>query len=260
MESSKKLYLAFSTILISLIFSACNVSNTKTANKSPVTVKMNVQSSSPAKQIASSPTTQAVDSLTEVKFLVKKLELKSHSTEFDGNENDHEDGEAEDSLDFELRNFVANLPLDGSDLKITSKDVPVGLYNKFEVKIAPPEDPSSIQDTDFYNSSSSDTTGYSIVVKGIYNGEQFVYNTSEDFHLELELNPPLEVTDTTAASVSVNIDPSSWFTDSSGNTLDPTNPDNQEQIDANIKKSFHAEHETEHEDEHGDTGDENGDS
>jgi len=239
-------------LLISLLllpFAGCNVTNTNPSGQSPVAVKMKVQSTAMPKQISGAPTTQAVDSLTEVKFLVKKLELKSSAEE--------------DSMDFEVHDFVADLPLDGSNYDITSKQVPKGSYDEFKLKIDTPEDGSAVQDSSFYNNSGSEEhDGYSIVINGIYNGNQFTYRTGEDFELEMALNPPLAVTDTTAsASVAINVDPSSWFKDSSGNALDPTNPDNREKIDENIRHSFHAEHEEhgEHEDhENNDAG--NGDS
>lgn len=234
-------------VLVSLLllpFAGCNVTNTSPSGQSPVAVKMKVQSTAMPKQTAGTPTTQAVDSLTEVKFLVKKLELKSSAEE--------------DSLDFEVHDFVADLPLDGSDYNITSKQVPTGVYDEFKLKIDTPEDGSSVQDSSFYNTSGSEEhDGYSIVISGLYNGKQFTYRTGEDFELEMALNPPLTVTDTTSASVAINIDPSSWFKDSSGNALDPTNPDNREKIDENIRQSFHAEHEEhgEHEDHENNDGD-----
>jgi len=200
------------------------------------------------KQKAGAPTTQAMDSLTGVKFLVKKLELKNSAEE--------------DSLNFEVHDFVADLPLDGSNYNITSKQVPTGSYDEFKLKIDTPEDASSVQDSSFYNNSGSgEQDGYSIVINGIYNGSQFTYRTDEDFELEMALNPPLEVTDTTAsASVAINVDPSSWFKDSSGNALDPTNPDNKEIIDENISRSFHAEHEEHGEHENPENGTDSGES
>ncbi|MGD8749397.1 MAG: hypothetical protein PVI44_13115 [Balneolaceae bacterium] len=226
-----------------LLFTGCDVTGSNSGGKSQVAVNMKIQSTAAPKLKSGSSTIQAVDSLIEVKLLVKKLELKNSMEE--------------DSLDFEVRDFVADLPLDGSAYAITSAQVPTGVYDKFEVKIHKPENGSTVQDTSFFNNSgnSEEETGYSIVIRGISNGEKFTYKSNKDFELEMELNPPLEVTDTTSASVAINIDPASWFKDSAGNALDPNNPDNQEAINENIRQSFHAEHE-EHDSEH-DSGNEN---
>lgn len=226
-------------IFISLFFASCDVSDTSSQGPGKVAVTMNLQSSTHAKLKGNnSLTTQSVDSLTEVKFLIEELELESAVDE--------------DSLDFEHENIIANLPLDGSSFVLSSETVPEGIYDEFELEIEH-DDTSVGSDPDF----EQDGTYYSLVIKGIYNGEKFTYRSEEDFEIELELNPPLEITESDSSfSININIDPSNWFTSpETGKDLDPNNPDHKEQIDENIKKSFEAHSEKEDHDEEGDDRD-----
>lgn len=215
------------TLLIPLllIVMGCDVSNSGSDDSKRVSVKMKVTSQSPAKQFKTMPSTQAVDSLTEIKMLVEELELESVNN---------------DSLDFEVDNLIINLPLDGSEIELASSNVPSGTYDEFEMEIEYDDD-SNISDPDFIKESGDDDDGYSIVVKGIYNGEEFTYRSDEDFEIEMEFNPPLEITGSSPASIAINIDPTGWFKDSSGNDLDPNDPANRDRIDENIENSFEAE-------------------
>ena len=217
----------FTILALVLFFTGCDVSGSDSAddNSRKVAVKMKVQSSSTSQQKVAGKAMKSVDSLTEVKMLVEELELESTVDQ--------------DSLDFEVDDLIVNLPLDGSDFVLTEAAVPEGLYDEFELEIEEPDN-NAIQDPDFYNED-NDSDGYSMVIKGIYNGEAFMYRSEEDFEIEMDLNPPLEVTADTASSVAINVDPFSWFKDEAGNDLDPTDPANSEQIDENIKKSFNAE-------------------
>ena len=184
---------------------------------------------------------QAVDSLTEVKMLVEELELESS---FD-----------EDSLDFEVDDLIVNLPLDGSDFELTSATVPEGVYDEFEMEVENDDD-SNVNDPDFINESGDDDDGYTIIIKGVYNGEDFTYKSEEDFEIEMDLNPPLEVSNSNSPSIAININPSSWFKDASGNDLDPNDPDNRETIDDNISNSFDVEQDDDDDDEDDDNDDE----
>lgn len=227
---------------------SCSVADSNSASEKQVAVKMklNQMSTATAKQITASPTTQSIDSLTEVKFLVEELELESTMDE--------------DSLDFEIDDFVVNLPLDGSEIELSTADVPAGVYDEFEMEIEHDDD-TNVNDPDFINESDEED-GYSIVIKGVYNGEDFMYRSQEDFEIELEFNPPFEINDSSSPSIAININPSGWFKDSSGNDLDPTDSANYEQIDENIKNSFDVEEDDDEDDEddENDDGDDEDDS
>jgi hypothetical protein len=61
--------------------------------------------------------------------------------------------------------------------------------------------------------------------------------------LELEFDPPL-VIDATTTNATISLNVAKWFLDSAGNVIDPTTATpgsaSLEQIENNIRRSFHA--------------------
>ena len=207
---------------------SCNTSDSNSGSMQQLDVKMTLSNTNntASKQFSTSPGVQSVDSLTEVKLLVEELELESTADK--------------DSLNFEVDDFIVNLPLDGTAFNLVSADVPAGVYDEFEMEIEYDDD-TNVNDSDFIHESGDDDDGYAIVIKGFYNGDKFIYQSNEDFELELEFNHPFEINDDSSPSIVINIDPVEWFKDSSSNALDPNNAGNREQIDDNIKNSFDVE-------------------
>ncbi|MEX1135378.1 MAG: hypothetical protein WEB89_00665, partial [Balneolales bacterium] len=83
-----------------------------------------------------------------------------------------------------------------------------------------------------------ETGAYSVVVKGLYNGEEFMFRSSEDFELELDLIPHLDIKDGGSSVLVISIEVDSWFRGSEGQDLDPKDPANTVQINDNIDRSF----------------------
>jgi len=222
-----------------LITTGCDLANSGNDGPKNVVVKMQLNTSSTAAKYKA----VTLDSLTEVKFLVEELELESVS---------------DDSADFEVENLIVNLPLDGSIIELTSQNIPEGFYDEFEMEIEHDDDANTINDPDFIKEGDDD--GYSMVIKGSYNGEAFMFRTETDFEIEMDLNPPLEISETSGSpSVAINIDPAGWFVDASGNALDPNDPANKEIIEDNIEKSFDAEGGDDDDDDDDDDEDDNDD-
>ena len=142
----------------------------------------------------------------------------------------------EDSLDFEREAFIISLPLDGSPLTLTESEIPAGFYDEFELEIEKPESDENISDPDFRD----ETGSYSVVVKGLYNDEPFTFRSDEDFELELDLNPPLDISESDDALLVISVDVSDWFRGSDGTDLDPKDFANLETINENIENSFEA--------------------
>ncbi|MFW6347401.1 MAG: hypothetical protein ACOC2C_02165 [Cyclonatronaceae bacterium] len=160
--------------------------------------------------------------IQEVKFFIDEVELESVQNDW---------------LDFEVEEFIVNLPLDGSPLIITEREVPPGLYDEFELEIERPDDSDPpVNDADF-----NDETGrYSVVVKGLFQDEPFMFRSDEEFEIEMDINPALEVTEAGSDILKITIDIDGWFAGNSSEVLDPTNPANKALINQNIARSFQA--------------------
>lgn len=206
-------------LLAGLTAVACDSTNSIPGEEASIRLQMQVQTQSVTAKLA--PVHQEVTELIidEVKLYIDEMELESIEN---------------DSLDFEIEDFIVNLPLDGSPLTLTEMALPQGIYDEFELEIEKAEDDINVNDSDF-----RDETGtYSLVVLGTFNGEAFSFRSSEDFELELDLNPPLELGEGESSVLKVTVDVSSWFIGSSGETLDPNNPDNYVIINENIENSI----------------------
>lgn len=215
---------------MALIFAGCELPSTMTEdldevtnNDSPseVQVRMQVQAgqtSAKSTSLADSANSGIV--LNEVKLFIEEMELESVQS---------------DSLDLEVENFIVNLPLDGSPLVLSEVVIPAGLYSEFELEIEKPDDEDMyVEDPEFRD----ETGSYSIVVNGTYNGANFTFRSSEDFEIELELNPLLEITESGSSLLVVGVDLSSWFKDEGGTDLDPNSFENIDLINENIEASF----------------------
>jgi hypothetical protein len=113
------------------------------------------------------------------------------------------------------------LPLEGGTITPFTGTLPVGTYRGVEM------------DADF------------IRLKGTYDGQAFDVTVPINAELELAFDPPLDVTSSsTPLNVSVNIDPSKWFIDAAGNTIDPrtlsTNAEARAIFRNNVRASFRA--------------------
>lgn len=223
----------FATVLAAFVATGCSISDSNNNAPKPVSVNMQVATTGTA-PVAPKTTSSNHVTLSSVKMLVEELELESVE---------------EDSLDFEIENQVINLPLDGTPYQLAAANIPPGLYDEFELEIEGLDDDDVVNDPDFTGGSDE----ISIVIKGTYNGEDFTFKSEEDFEIEFEFSPPIQIDEnTTNVDINLMVDIDSWFVDSSGNELDPTDPGDREQIEENIKKSFKADKDEDDLDDDGD--------
>ena len=211
------------TVILFAMFSAisCDVLNSDSdRKKAEVKVQMQLQTAtgSISGQLLAGQQLMNYD-IREVKLYIDEMELESV---------------ADDSSDFEDEDFIVNMPLDGSPVNLSQKSIEPGLYDEFELELERPDDDIIVNDADFDDGNER----YSVVVKGLYNGEEFIYRSTEDFEIEMDLNPALEVLESESTALVINIDIDSWFKDSNGNDLDPNDSRNFERIDENIENSF----------------------
>lgn len=232
LKSINKTLVAAISLLI--VATGCSISDSNNAGPKPVSVTMQVTGSSSQKSLTSNHVT-----LTSVKLLVEEIELESVE---------------EDSLDFEVENQVVELPLDGSSYQLSTENISLGFFDEFELEVDGIDEDDNVNDPDFTEGSNET----SIVIKGTYNGEDFTFKSEEDFELEFEFNPPIEISETTnSVAIDLMVDVSSWFVDGSGNDLDPTDPNNHDQIEENINNSFDAEDDIDDDEDDEDDEDDN---
>lgn len=225
MSTKLQKFILFAPFALLLAVSACDSNADRTALSLSIKADQGSQQTSAAAQTQSNHVT-----LTEVKILVRELELES---DLDG------DGISDDSLDFETGPFVMNLNLDGSLNQVNVKDVPAGVYKEIEFELHKPEDNETPPDPDFKTGTSGDQR-FSVIVRGSFNGQDFEYKSRVNAEQEIEFNPPLSIDEGQEVNATLVVDLSTWFVDSSGNPLDPTDENNRSTIDNNIQNSFDA--------------------
>jgi hypothetical protein len=144
--------------------------------------------------------------------------------------------EADDCPELKLDPVLVNLPLDGTTQTDFGTNIPAGTYRGVELKIRPVN--SSDAGGAAFLAANPSFSNVSVHVEGTYNGQPFSYNSSLDVGMEMELSTPVTVTSGSGSNLTLLIDVGSWFKDSSGNAIDPTNSQNASTIENQIKQSF----------------------
>ena len=138
--------------------------------------------------------------------------------------------------ELKLDPVLVDLPLDGTTKTDFGASVPAGTYRGVELKIRPvsSSDPGGAA----FLAANPSFNNVSVHVEGTFNGQPFSYNSSLDAEIEMELNTPITLTSGSGSNFTLFIDVASWFKDSSGNAIDPTNSQNASTIENQIKQSF----------------------
>ncbi|MEP7066668.1 MAG: hypothetical protein ABI889_11585 [Gemmatimonadota bacterium] len=177
-------------------------------------------------------------------------------------EDDHSDHDDDRCHQLQTAPLLVDLPTDNSVVSMLSLDLPAGTYQALEAKIR------AVRSDD--NGGAAFLTAHpefanaSVRVTGTFDGTPFTYTGSPNASLELVFDPPITV-GSSATTVTVHVSIDRWFTDRSGNLIDPAsanaNGANEQVVNDNIRRSFHAFEDNEHQgdDGHGDDGFEGGD-
>ena len=168
--------------------------------------------------------------LDTVKILIRDIKL--------GFESEDDDGFGHDSDDVSVKvgPVVVYLNLSGVTTDFAVSNIPSGTYNKVKFKIHKIEASETPPDPEFKEGDDS-SLRYSVIIKGIYNSNPFIYKSRKSAHQKIELENPLVVEPNTNTNLTITVDPSTWFI-KDGVILDPTDPANENDIDNNIKDSF----------------------
>ncbi len=145
--------------------------------------------------------------------------------------------------DFETGPVLIDLPLGPGATPTVEVDVPPGTYVEveFEVHKVSNDDPEDAA----FRQAHPDFLGKSIRVRGTFNGASFTYETDLDVEQELDLVPPLIVSDTTArTNLTIRGVLADWFRSASGNLINPATANkggpNENLVKENIKRSMKA--------------------
>ena len=159
--------------------------------------------------------------LTTAKFLLRKIELES------------EEGGEESEIN--LGPIVVDLDLSARVTEFSYAKVVPGIYHEIHFQLHKPAPTESISDPEFIESTNA---RYSVIVKGVFNGEFFVYKTDVTVSKEVEFeNHNVAITANGFVNITVRVNPFLWFEGANG-ILNPLDPVNKILIDKNIKDSF----------------------
>lgn len=218
----KSIYTLMSILFISAtMLAGCDLVESNTDGEPEVQIQMKMITSSNSLAKGSST------SLQEEELIINEIRMFIEEMELDGTKG---------TEDFEVENFIIDLPLDGSPLILTRSELPPGLYDEFELEIEKPDEDVLVSDSDFRD----ETGSYSVVVRGTYQGEDFIFRSREDFEIEMDLFPPLVIEESGTSLLVTTVDVSEWFKGQNGETLNPKDFGNTERINDNIERSFEA--------------------
>ncbi|MBK8982023.1 MAG: hypothetical protein IPM38_06790 [Ignavibacteria bacterium] len=158
--------------------------------------------------------------LDTVKILIKDIKLNV------ANNN-------QDSTNFKVGPFVLYLNLHSGINEITKAIIPAGQYDKVKFEIHKLNNNETVPDIDF-----SDANGtYSVIVKGRYLGNYFVYKSTKSAHQKLDFPNTIQNSESVFSNITLVVKPYIWFLENNV-YLDPTDLANANNIDNNIKNNF----------------------
>lgn len=160
--------------------------------------------------------------LDTVKILIKDIKLNV------ANNN-------QDSTNFKVGPYVLYLNMASSVNLMSTAYIPAGTYDKVAFKIHKLEPGEPLLDPDF-----EDINGrYSAVVKGRFEGNEFVFKSDKSAHQKLSFQGSLIISDQGKSNITLKIRPYIWFI-KNGLYLDPRDPANLNDIENNIKDNINA--------------------
>lgn len=158
--------------------------------------------------------------LDTVKILIKDIKLNVANSN-------------EDSTNFKVGPFVLFLNLSSEINTISSAIIPAGTYQKVKFEVHKLNDNEAVPDPEF-----ADANGrYSVIVKGSYLGNYFVYKSTKSAHQILQFPNAIPITTASSSNITMIVKPYIWFI-GNGAYLDPREPSNSNDIDNNIKDNI----------------------
>lgn len=225
------------TLAAGLSLAACDADTTAPEGTSPVAIGFGTASAATASSpMATAPQRNVVAEgtngtleITDVLLIVSELELEGA----DDACLDPDDDDLDDCADFEASPFLLELPLDGSTVTVAVEGAQAGTYHEleFEVEDLELDDDDDAQELEPAWAEARDAhidwpDEASMVVEGTFTpaddatARTFRVFVDADIEVELEMDEPLVVEADEPASVTVLLDPGTWFTRADGSVLD----------------------------------------
>ncbi|MCL5031241.1 MAG: hypothetical protein M1480_19730 [Bacteroidetes bacterium] len=193
--------------------------------------------------------------ITSAAILVEDLKLKGTTTSVANGDDDsvvvfRDDHSEDNEVELKMGPFVISLNLNGAVNTFAVNNVPPGTYvgAKFQIHKL---DRDEVPPDSIFADSSFNNGGYSVVVKGFYNGVPFIYKSKVTANERVYFAKPIVVSNINFINVTLQVDPYSWFY-VDGHYLAPNNINNSETIDWLIRHSFNKGFEDDHKDGHED--------
>jgi hypothetical protein len=252
-------HIVFSTaaaVVACASLAACAGDSTGPAATRAVSVSFTSRASSATSaSLSSAPQSVTVGTdvllVQSVELVLSRVELQSvggtcASEAAAGDDDAHADDRS--CAELELAPSVVTVPVNGGVAGALTVNVPAGSYSSLEAKIRPVDTKSGGErraGSAAFLSAHPDLAGVSVRVRGTFNGSTFTYVGAPQAQLETAFSPAL-VIDAAGAStnLTVNVDLTSWFRNSSGTLVDPSTANaggaNASLVAENVKRSFRA--------------------
>lgn len=158
--------------------------------------------------------------LDTVKILIKDIKVEYANS-------------SEDSANFKVGPFVLFLNLSSNINVISSAIIPAGDYKKIKFEIHKLNDNETPPDPEF-----ADINGrYSVIIKGWYLGNYFIYKSTKSAHQKLQFPNNIPISVAAMSNITLVVKPYIWFI-KNGTWLNPMDPANSNNIDNNIKDNI----------------------
>ncbi len=115
-------------------------------------------------------------------------------------------------------------------------NIPPSSYDRIKFEIHKVEDSETPPDPDFIDGESG-SERYSVIIKGSFNGNPFIYKSRRSTYQEIELQTPITIEDNMSVNLTIIVNPYSWFFDE-GDYPDPSDPSNESEIEMSIEHYF----------------------
>jgi hypothetical protein len=206
-----------SVLILAALISAAGLYGCSDSVTSPQTDNLSFSVMSSADSIGDSQNILVLDT---VKILIKDIKLNV------ANNN-------QDSTNFKVGPFVLFLNLSTSINFISSAIIPAGTYQKIKFEVHKLNDNEAVPDPEF-----ADANGrYSVIVKGSYLGNYFIYKSTKSAHQILQFPSNLPIATSVLSNITLVVKPYIWFIKNDV-YLDPRVPENSNDIDNNIKDNI----------------------